>query len=189
MGTLLSVSPIGQFGYLLITAQACLDCRHSFSWISTTIKGRILILGVFIIPFFRIPSNTMTDLWVILLAHVLLVPIILYIDHIQAILLSVLIGIVMPTLNHERADTQWLAFITYLSIQSMVYGGAFFISFLILPIAWRQTAFSETWYSIVQIVLILLCLAIPRNFILSWLMRYLVKQMNVTEKEIEEVLT
>src|SRR5262249_53321969 len=117
----------------------------------------------------------------VMLVHVATLICLIYIDHIQSIVLGSLIGMLIPSFAQRRIDAQLSTFGVYLLLQMLSYLAAWLIGLVILPAIYDEAAngLAQICLAISQIVVFYSI----REAIITILWHRLVERLNLTPTE------
>jgi hypothetical protein len=121
----LSTLPMGALGASWTICVACLQQNRSFANVSSsnTWKGRLVIIGFVLLALAEsiAPIEDSTERLLLYTVYGLAFGLVLYADHLQSIVLCVLVGMLAPTYTRTRFDAPLYAFGLFLAAQGFVY--------------------------------------------------------------------
>jgi hypothetical protein len=105
----------------------------------------------------------------------------IYIDHVQSIVLGCLVGILVPTYARGRLDAQLGTMGVYLTLQVSTYVLAWVVGLVILPDIYDE--FASGWAQIGLAVMQIVLFYVIREGIISFLWNKLTERLNITPTE------
>lgn len=101
-----------------------------------------------------------------------------YVDFIQSIVVSVLVGMIVPTFSRQRFDAQLWAMSGFLVAQIGSYFLTYLIAFVVLPVALHTFALEFTTLELLLLLPRLFVFFLIREALIALLWRWLVVQFN-----------
>ncbi len=169
---------------------ACLHRHRKFINISSlsALMGRIVILGIIFLAFIPIFAMTGAERTTVYLVYGLTALGVMVVDHAQSIVLSSLIGMLVPHYAFSRVEPALGALFICLALQVASYLSAALLTFLILP----------TFYAVLGINGIIVDISVPllgfgsfvllREYLIRRLWAALMKQLNADTAEFDALL-
>jgi hypothetical protein len=124
-----------------------------------------------------LPMLDLTALFVAVLSSFALL-VAVYVDYIQSIVVSLFVGMIVPTFSRQRFDTQVWALTSFLSIQLGTYFVTYLVCFVILPTIGHSFGIETIMLELVLLVPRLIVFFLIREVLIVLLWRWLVLQFN-----------
>ncbi len=180
---LIAVAPPGLFGMSQAITSACLHRNGSLEQMQSF--GAWMLRGFFAVVLLMLgnslnPAAAQSDpyeLVTILLSVVTLI-VAVYIDHVQSLVVAVLVGMLVPSYVEKRIEAGVAAFFTYALLQIMTYVIAIITGFSALPTILEGLRLPALVMVIALPLLRLLLFALIREVIIGYLWSLLVRETN-----------
>ncbi|MFN8373548.1 MAG: hypothetical protein U0694_11830 [Anaerolineae bacterium] len=186
---LLGLTPHGTLGLCWFAAAACLHRHRGFSNISSrnAMLGRIAILGIFSLAFVPTLTNQQSENVTIYLMYILALLGTILFDP-QSIVMSLLIGMLLPNTRFSRAEPAVAAIVICLSLQILPYLAAAFVMWVVLPGLFSWLGIDGFIAGISVPLLGLTGFVLLREFLIRRLWTELLLHMNADRNEFNAVL-
>jgi hypothetical protein len=193
---MLCVIPQGMFGVHWSVCTACMHRQNRLEQIHGLVRsillvflGLVLVVTVFMLPHtsgetgrFAIAQANQgaTSLVVLATATVLL-----YIDHVQSVVLGSLLGMLIPTYSNRRADAQLMTAAVYLLIQITTYVILGVLALNVLPALFRDV---EGWFaSIGRAMLLIPTFYMIRELVIRVVWQMLLERLNAAPSDLDDL--
>lgn len=193
MFELIALSPAGAFGASWAACTASIHRNDSLaqiqspsSWIVRLAFTLLILasLGNFVAPL--VPETAAGGMLVIIpLVYLFTLSGALYIDHVQSIVTSALVGMLIPTYARGRVDAGGGAFLMFLLLQVTTYVLTLVLGFVLLPAVLETVGLQEIAVAFVLPVGRLVIFYVIRAILITILWRVLVERLNIAASELE----
>ncbi|MDX1995342.1 MAG: hypothetical protein SF029_23360 [bacterium] len=109
------------------------------------------------------------------------------IDHLQAVVVGVLAGMIAPTLTGDRWNGRVTALGVFAAVHFIPYIAGAFTAALIVPFLLDALAQGETLIVVGGLLVLIAAFCVPREALIGWLWREVVGRLNASAEEIEAV--
>jgi hypothetical protein len=193
MFDLLALTPAGAFGTSWSISTAAIHRNESLqqiqspsSWIVRLAFTLLILasLGNFVEPLVPASAEGVMLIFIPLL-YLFTLSGALYIDHVQSIVLSALVGMVIPTYARGRVDAGAAAFLVFLLLQVTTYALMLLLGFAALPTLLISLGMDEVFIAVLLPILRLLIFYFLREGIIAAVWAILVERLNVTASEVQ----
>lgn len=185
---LLALSPGGPLGINWAVCLGCLYRNQIYRSINTRDAwiARFVIISILLFtlsaPF--LGSDASAGQMLVALVYVAAVIAIVYLDHIQSILLSSLTGMLTPTYTTEQFNAQLWAFSVFVGVQTASYVATLLVTFVIVPALLPEGAAAQ----IIAVVIGVSVFYGLREAVIGQMWRLLKERLNVDSAEVKEML-
>jgi hypothetical protein len=193
---MLCVGPQGALGVHWSVCTACLHRQNRLEQIHGLVRsillvflGLVLVVTVFMLPhtsgetgrFAVAQANQGATSLVVLATAIVL----LYIDHVQSVVLGSLLGMLIPTYSNRRADAQLMTAAVYLLIQVTTYVILGVLALNVLPALFRNV---QGWIAPVGQSLILIAAFYGvRELVIRVVWQMLLERLNAAPSDLDEL--
>ena len=192
MYDLLVIAPAGALGVGRIVMSACMHRNESLeqteafgTWMMRGFFTVVLILIAASITPPLIPPDAAYSGGIVVTVYLATMAIAMYVDHLQSIVLSAEIGILVPSYASKRLDAGAAAFVLYLAIQLSTFVLTLLIGFTIAPKILDLLQLSNLANALLLPILRLLVFVGSREVIIQMLWKRLVRETDATPSEVE----
>jgi hypothetical protein len=192
MYDLLVISPAGTLGIARLVMSACLNRNETLeqteaigTWIMRGFFTVVLMLIAASLTPSIIPPNAELFGALIVAVYLLTMGLAMYIDHLQSMVLAVIVGMLVPNYAIRRLDAGAAAFIFYLVIQVSTLVVTLLIGFTILPKLLELFQVPAIVSAFVLPFVRLGVFAGSREVIIHYLWKTLVRETGATPSEVE----
>jgi hypothetical protein len=193
MYELLALSPPGRLGINRTIISACLYRNESLEQVQAA--GAWMMRGFFTLVFMLIGASLTGNFIpedvtapagaVIILIYLFTMAAAVYVDHLQSIVLAVLVGMLIPTYTTRRIDAGAGAFIGYLTLQVVTYAITLIIGFVVAPRLLEFGQVAEAVRAVILPVARLAIFVVSREAVIWQLWRAVVRENNAMSSELE----
>lgn len=193
MYELLAISPSGRLGINRVIVSACLYRNESLEQVQA--GGAWMMRGFFTLVFMLIGASVTGNFIpedvtapagaVIILIYLFTMAAAVYADHLQSIVLAVLVGMLIPNFITRRIDAGAGAFIGYLMVQVVTYAITLVIGFAAVPRLLEFSQTSDVFNAILLPFIRLAVFVVSREIIIWRLWEVVVRENNAMPSELE----
>jgi len=193
MYELLVLTPAGRIGINRAIMSANLFRNESFEQLQSL--GAWVIRGFFTLTLMMIATSTMGIInpvdgesalaQVVVPLYLVTMGAAIYIDHVQSIVLAVVVGMLVPTFTTRRIDAGAAALILYLVCQVCTYVLTLLIGFNVAPYWLEGMGVSAMTQALILPFIRLVVFAASREGCIYYFWRVIVREMNTTPSEVQ----
>lgn len=193
MYELLAISPPGRLGINRTIISACLYRNESLEQVQAA--GAWMMRGFFTLVFMLIGASITGNFIpedvtapagaVIILIYLFTMAAAVYVDHLQSIVLAVLVGMLIPAYATRRIDAGAGAFIGYLTVQIVTYAITLIMGFVMVPRLLEFGQATEVVSAVILPIVRFAIFAVSREIIVWRLWETIVRESNVMPSELE----